>query len=77
MAKHDSRFWDSYLIRLGIGIITVIAGAAVAAIASLYFFGYNPPVGPMGLWALLGIFLAFVLILVGVGQTIVRRRRVL
>lgn len=75
MGRRELRFRDSCLIRIGMGIIAVIVAATVIASVALHFFRLNPEVGPTGLWALMGVFFAFVLVLVGIGQTVVRRRR--
>ena len=56
------------------GIVIVIVVIFLAATIAYYGFGYDPPVGPTGIWAFLWLVFAAVLILVGVGQTIVRPR---
>lgn len=70
------RFRDSGPIRVGSGIIGVIAVIFLGAAIAYFGFGYNPPAGPTGIWAFLWFVFAMLLILVGVGQTVIRRRHI-
>ena len=73
MATETLRFRDSWAIRIGVGIIASVFALIMAATVALFFFGYNPPVGPAGVWAFLWLILGVGFLVVGIGQTIVRR----
>jgi hypothetical protein len=67
------RFRDSWLIRIGIGIIASVIVAVLFALVGLIVFGFNPPIGPAGVLIFLWMILGGCFVVVGVGQTIVRR----
>ncbi len=68
------RFRDSWLIRIGVGIICYWFLIFLVLWVADSFFRYNPPMGPTGLWALLWIVVALFLIAVGIGQVIIRSK---
>jgi uncharacterized membrane protein len=68
------RFRDSWPIRTGVGIIAFWFLVFITLWIAYRLFGYNPAVGPTGLWAVIWIIVSLLLIAVGIGQTIVRRR---
>jgi hypothetical protein len=70
-----SRFRDSLPIRIGVGIVTAVVALLIAALVASYGFGFDGPVGASALWVFIWIILGLGFILVGIGQTIVRRRR--
>ena len=75
MIARKHRLRDSLPIRFGIGLIEFVVLLFVWLwIASTYLHSDIGAVGPIGLCALAAIILAFGLIFVGIGQTIVRRR---
>src|SRR6266705_3845390 len=67
------RFRDSWPIRIGVGIIASVIALIMVAAVGLVAFGYNPPVEPAGIWAFLWLILGACFVVVGIGQTIVRR----
>ena len=69
------RFRDSLPLRIGLGIIAAVIALAVAELAALRIDGYNPPAGDWGIWVFLWLILGICFVIVGIGQTIVRRRR--
>lgn len=69
------RLRDSWLIRIGSGIIAAVFTIVLAFALAFKMWNYNPPVGPAGLWAFFWIIAGFLFIVVGIGQTLVRRRR--
>jgi Na+-driven multidrug efflux pump len=68
------RFRDSWLIRIGVGIIGFWVAAFLVLAGADYFFGYNPEMGPTGIWVIFCMAVALALIIIGIGQTVVRRR---
>jgi hypothetical protein len=75
MAPTRLRFRDSLPLRIGLGIIAVLIALAVAELVALRIDGYNPPAGPSGIWAFFWLILGIGFVIVGIGQTIVRRRK--
>jgi hypothetical protein len=69
------RFRDSWLIRIGAVIIALVIVVFLFAVVAYAVFGYNPEAGPSAIWAFLWVVPGILLIAVGVGQTIVRRKR--
>jgi|GEM_PF-3602189 len=69
-----ARLRDSWPLRIGAGIVLfVIAAWTVVYIAS-ELGKANPSVGPAGIWSLCWLILGLGLVIVGIGQTAVRRR---
>jgi hypothetical protein len=68
------RFRDSWLIRIGIGIILFWFLVFLGFWIAYFFFRYNPAIGPTGLWAVLWTIIALLLIAIGIRQTIIRRK---
>jgi hypothetical protein len=58
---------------LGIGIVVVLLIAAGAIVA--FVFGHDFAVGSAGIWAFLWLVVGTGLVIVGVGQTVIRRRK--
>jgi hypothetical protein len=67
------RFRDSWLIRTGLGIIGfwILVFLALCVVDLL---GHHVEVWPTNLWMVFWFIVALFLILIGIGQTIVRRR---
>jgi O-antigen/teichoic acid export membrane protein len=68
------RFRDSLPIRVGGGIIGAVIAFFLALEIVYVVWGFNPEVGPLGLYAFFLIFVGIFFMVVGIGQTIVRRR---
>lgn len=68
------RLRDSWLIRIGLGIIAFWVVLFLALAGAEKWFGYNPDIWPANLWAIFWIIVALLMIVIGIGQTIVRRR---
>jgi len=75
MTPTAPRFRDSGPIRTGVGIIAVVIAFFLGFAIAYSIFGYNPPAGPSALWGFIWIVVGSLLVLVGIGQTIVRRRQ--
>jgi len=69
-----AHFRDSWLIRIGAAIIALVIAAVILVGIAFFIFGHNPDVGPAAIWAFFWIIVGGLLIAVGIGQTIVRRR---
>jgi hypothetical protein len=70
------RLRDSLPIRFGIGLIALAVLPFVYLWVKWSYFRYDAgEVGPIAICAFAAIILAFGLILVGIGQTLVRRRQ--
>ena len=68
------RFRDSWMIRTGM-VITILGITPVLALAIAYWvFDSDKPAGPMGIWAFCGISIGFLLILLGIAQTVFQKR---
>lgn len=67
------RFRDSWLIRIGIGIIAFWV-MVFLVFAGAEWFGHKVDMWPTNLWMMFWIVIALFLIIIGIGQTIVRRR---
>ena len=75
MSLSAPQFRDSGPFRVGIGIIAVVVlFVGVGAIAT-FGFGRDFEVGSAGIWAFLWLVLGMFFVFVGIGQTIVRRRK--
>ena len=75
MAPTRFRFRDSLPLRIGLGIIVAVIALIMTALLVLQIGGYNPSAGAAGIWTFLWLLLGICLVIVGIGQTIVRRRR--
>lgn len=75
MPRESPRFRDSWLLRIG----TMLIGLILVGWAGLWLanrvWDFNPDVGPAGMWSILWILLGLVFVIVGVGQTLLRRRK--
>ena len=67
------RFRDSWLIRIGLGII-LFWMMIFLAFAATDLLGHQVEVWPTNLWMVFWFIAALFLIVIGIGQTIVRRR---
>jgi uncharacterized membrane protein len=68
------RFRDSWLIRIGMGIIAFLFITFLVLAGAEKWFAYSPDMWPANLWAMFWIVVGLLLIFIGIGQTIVRRR---
>jgi hypothetical protein len=59
---------------VGGGIIGAVIAFFLALEIVYLVWGFNPEVGPLGLWAFFLIGVGILFMVVGAGQTIVRRR---
>jgi hypothetical protein len=70
------RFPDSWPIQIGVGIIGVVLALILSAARAVSVSGRDFPVGAAGIWAFLWLILGACFVIVGIGQTIVRRRAI-
>ena len=75
MAATKWRFRDSAPLRIGLVIIVLVSVLIVAGAVATAVLGFNGPVGPIGVWMFLWLVLGTGFVIVGIGQTIVRRRK--
>lgn len=68
------RFRDSLPIRAGAGISASVIAFFLALEIAYLVWGLSPAAGPLGLWAFFLIIVGILFVVVGTGQTIVRRR---
>jgi hypothetical protein len=73
--SNRERFRDSWPLRIGVAIISLIVASWTALWLAERFWAFNPDVGPVGMLSALSILLGLGFITVGIGQTILRRRR--
>ena len=74
MTPAAPRFRDSGPIRAGVAFIAIVIAFFLGFAIAYIIYGYNPPAGPSALWAFLWIVVGSLLVVVGIGQTRVRRR---
>ena len=73
MTPNPQRFRDSDPLRMGVGIITAVVLLVVAGVIAAFGFRHDFAIGPAGIWAF-RLALGAGLVIVGIGQTIVRRK---
>jgi len=75
MPARQPRLRDSGMIRAGLGIGIVVVPLIAAGAIVAFGFGHDFAVGSAGIWAFLWLVLGTGLVIVGVGQTVIRRRK--
>lgn len=61
---------------MGLGIIAGVLLLIALGIVIAFGFGHDFAVGSAAIWAFLWLVLGFAFVLVGIGQTVVRRRKI-
>ncbi len=75
MSQPTPRFRNSWPLRFGLGILLLVFATWSGLYVAAAMKGFNPEIGPAGLWSLFWIIFGFALIFIGLGQTIVRRKK--
>jgi hypothetical protein len=76
MSSITPRFRDSRPIRYGVGIIAVVILLAGVGAIVAFGFGHDFAVGSSAIWAFLWLILGVGFIVVGIGQTVIRRKKI-